>query len=287
MEQSSQTIVFCDELRRAREYQGLSLDDIASETRIPKEYLEALEGGRIESIPEPIQRGVISAYAKAAGMNSSKVLHTLEVLQGIRSKVETGTIGSDHSTRERMTVGMTRAQIRTEWFATIANNRLLHWVLTALLLLVGVLLAAQWRAGGQQTFLRSHAFTPVGDPVSSFRASPWSEVKEVIADSLRYRVDFPVLNCEFTAFDTAEIALSWGIDLGETILVYPHDKIKFTHQRGLRISSHGRFRGLICAHNDTFWTHLTKDSLTTWLNYPDEESADSTILSTKADSLRG
>ncbi|MBL0060359.1 MAG: helix-turn-helix domain-containing protein [bacterium] len=88
MEPTSQTISFCDELRKAREYQGLSLAEIAHQTFIPKEYLEALEDGKLDIIPQPIQRGVISAYARAARMNSEKVLRTLEELQGIRPKSE-------------------------------------------------------------------------------------------------------------------------------------------------------------------------------------------------------
>ncbi len=286
MEPTSQTISFCDELRKAREYQGLSLAEIALQTRIPKEYLEALEDGKLDVIPQPIQRGVISAYAKAARMNSEKVLRTLEELQGIRSKTESGSLSPDRSSRESMTVGMTRAQIRTAWFASIADNRLLHWGLTVLLLLVGIMLAAQWRAGGQQTFLRSHALTPVGDPESSFRASPWQEVREVIPDSLRYTIDFSLRRCVLTALDTAAITTIWGLDPADTFLVYPHDKIIFTHYSGLRIGSQSGFRGAIIAETDTFQTHFARDSMTTWLCYPDEIQADSSDSAAKADSVK-
>ncbi len=286
MEPTSQTINFCDELRKAREYQGLSLNEIAQQTRIPKEYLEALEDGKLDVIPAPIQRGVISAYAKAARMNSEKVLRTLEELQGIRSKSESGSLSPDRSTRESMTVGMTRAQIRTAWFASIADNRLLHWGLTVLLLLVGVMLAAQWRAGGQQTFLRSHALTPVGDPESSFRASPWLEVREVIPDSLRYRIDFPLQQCVLTALDTAQITTIWGLEPADTISVYPHDKINFIHFSGLRIGSQTGFRGMIVAETDTFQTHFAKDSMSTWLCFPDEIPVDSIAAPGRADSVK-
>ena len=286
MEATSQTISFCDELRKAREYQGLSLAEIALQTRIPKEYLEALEDGKLDIIPQPIQRGVISAYAKAAQMNSEKVLRTLEELQGIRSRTESGLLSPDRSSRESMTVGMTRAQIRTAWFASIADNRLLHWGLTVLLLLVGVMLAAQWRAGGQQTFLRSHSLSPVGEPVSSFRASPWQEVKEAIPDSLRYKINFPLAQCVLTALDTAEITTMWGLDQAHTFDVYPHDKINFIHYSGLRIGSQSGFRGVIIAETDTFQTHFAKDSITTWLCYPDEIPTNSSGSSAKADSVR-
>lgn len=250
------------------------------------EYLEALEDGKLDVIPQPIQRGVISAYAKTARMNSEKVLHTLEELQGIRPKSAAGFLTPDRSSRESMTVGMTRAQIRTAWFASIADNRLLHWGLTVLLLLVGVMLAAQWRSGGQQTFLRSHALTPVGEPLSSFRASPWQETREVIPDSLRYRIDFPILQCELTALDTAEIMTIYGLESADTMFVYPHDKITFIHYSGLRIGSHSGFRGVIMSESDTFKTHFAKDSMTTWLCFPDEVAADSSEIAAVSDSVK-
>jgi transcriptional regulator with XRE-family HTH domain len=123
LEPTSLTANFCDELRKAREYQGLSIDDISRKTKIPREYLNALEQGHLEVIPASIRRGVIAAYAQTSGMNSDKVLKTLETLQGIQPIAETGTLATDRSSRERLMVGMTRAQIRTAWFASIAGNR--------------------------------------------------------------------------------------------------------------------------------------------------------------------
>ncbi len=279
MEFTSQTASFCDELRKAREYQGLSLDEIARVTRISREYLDALESGKLEVIPAPIRRGVVSAYARASGMNAEKVLKTLEELQGVHRVIESGSISGDRSSRERMTVGMTRAQIRTAWFASIADNPFLHWALTVLVLLLGIMVAAQrWQAGAVG-FLQTVRSTEVGDPVSSFRSDPWMEAKEVIPDSLRYKVEFPLNESEFTALDTGWVRITWGIDSGTALKTYPHDKIKLMHYSGVRVASVKGYSGLLVSGTDTSWAHSTKDSTVNWWCFPDavpDSIADST-----------
>lgn len=277
---SSPTTVFCDELRKAREYQGISLAEIAAQTRLPTEYLDALEAGRLDVIPNPIRRAVIATYAKAAGMNADKVLRTLEELEGVQRSAAPGTGSLDRGGRERMTVGMTRTQIRTAWFASIAGNRLLHWSLTLLLLLVGALLAAQWHAGGQLSFGKHASLIRVGEPVSEFRTSAWFEYREQFADSLRYLVDFPTQEAVFTVFDTTDVKWFLGLEPCSSMLLYPHDKIKFIHQSGLRVESLGPLRGYMIADTDTFRAHVTKDSLVSWVVAPDAIQTDTVATDT-------
>jgi len=275
-EHTSPAAVFCDELRKAREYQKITLAEIATQTRLPREYLEALEGGRLEVIPAPIRRAVISTYAKAAGMNADKVLRTLEDLEGVSRGPGTGGGALDRSGAERMTVGMTRTQIRTAWFASIAGNRILHWSLTLLLLLAGALLAAQWHAGGQLNFGRRASLIQPSEPVSDFRSVSDFDLREDIADSLKYLVDFPFQESVFTPFDTFLVSWYYGLEPCSSMLVYPHDKLKFIHQDGLRLESTGPLRGYVISDTDTFRPHLSRDSLSGWIMSPDSPPVDST-----------
>lgn len=255
-------------------------------TRIPREYLEALENGRLEVIPSAIRRGVVAAYVQASGMNSDKVLKTLESLQGIQPASDIGTLTSDRSTRERLTVGMTRAQIQTAWFASIAGNRFLHWSLTVLLLLVGVLLAAQWRDGAKSILKPSSPAIYVHDPVTSFRATPVLAASEVPLESLTAGLVSLNLEAELMILDTGKVHIFWGLADGPNLNVYPYDKVKITANSGIRVALYEGARGYLIASKDTLMPHFTKDSAAVWLSFPDfsgPEEADTIAVDNKID----
>lgn len=70
---------FGEFLRRAREQRGLTLQQIASETKIPRRHLEALERGDLAAVPGgTYRRGEIRAYAQAVRMDQSLALAQLE-----------------------------------------------------------------------------------------------------------------------------------------------------------------------------------------------------------------
>jgi transcriptional regulator with XRE-family HTH domain len=72
---------FLRDLREAREYRGVSLEQVAEETRINLEYLEALEDGAWERIGAPYLRGYLISYAECVGMVRDKVLRRFEELE--------------------------------------------------------------------------------------------------------------------------------------------------------------------------------------------------------------
>ncbi len=64
-----------DQLRRQRELIGLSLEDVARSTHLRSHHLQAIEAGKIDELPSPVQgRGMISNYANFLGFDSEKVL---------------------------------------------------------------------------------------------------------------------------------------------------------------------------------------------------------------------
>jgi cytoskeletal protein RodZ len=57
-------------LKTAREFQGLTLDDVASITRVRRAYLAAIEDMRLDELPSrPFTIGYIRAYAKAVDLD--------------------------------------------------------------------------------------------------------------------------------------------------------------------------------------------------------------------------
>lgn len=58
-------------LKAAREFRGLSLQDVADSTRIRRAYLAAIEDMRIEDLPSrPFTIGYVRAYARALGLEA-------------------------------------------------------------------------------------------------------------------------------------------------------------------------------------------------------------------------
>lgn len=59
-----------ERLRAAREAQGLTLDEIAASTRIPRRHLQTIEEGRYDDLPAPTySAGFIKSWARHLGLN--------------------------------------------------------------------------------------------------------------------------------------------------------------------------------------------------------------------------
>src|SRR5205085_7799778 len=61
-------------LRAAREEKGLSLEDIAAQTRIPQRHLESIENADWDKLPAPTYTmGFAKSYASAVGLDRTEV----------------------------------------------------------------------------------------------------------------------------------------------------------------------------------------------------------------------
>jgi cytoskeletal protein RodZ len=82
-----------ERLREAREAKGLSLEDIASETRVPLRHLESLEAADWERLPAPTYTiGFAKSYASAVGLDRTEI--------GDQLKYEMGGLPATSSTLE-------------------------------------------------------------------------------------------------------------------------------------------------------------------------------------------
>ena len=80
---------FGDFLRSARERRGLTLQQIANETKIPHRLLDALEHGNLDAVPGGMyQRAEIRAYAKAVGLDEAFALTELQRALGTPGVVD-------------------------------------------------------------------------------------------------------------------------------------------------------------------------------------------------------
>ena len=74
-------------LRQARERRGLTVDEIARRTKIPKRHLESLERNNLEALPPGMyRRGEVLAYAAAVGLDPQQALASLTRMQNASSR---------------------------------------------------------------------------------------------------------------------------------------------------------------------------------------------------------
>ena len=75
-----------ERLRAAREAQGLTLDEIASSTRIPKRHLQTIEQGRYDGLPAPTySTGFIKSWARQLGLDGRALAEEFRSELGVLS----------------------------------------------------------------------------------------------------------------------------------------------------------------------------------------------------------
>ena len=81
-------------LRAAREAKGLTLEDVAAQTRIPRRHLESLEIGDWERLPAPTYTiGFAKSYASVVGLDRSEIYEQLrEEMGGVRPVHQTSEV---------------------------------------------------------------------------------------------------------------------------------------------------------------------------------------------------
>lgn len=80
---------FFESLKEKRQEKNISLEDIHQKSRLPLEYLEAIESGNVNVLPSGYERIYLRRYAKEAGLDVEEVLNDFDVFTGNRSPKET------------------------------------------------------------------------------------------------------------------------------------------------------------------------------------------------------
>lgn len=86
---------FSEELRNARESKNITLADISKQTRISIKYLQAIEQGTFDVLPQTYVRAFIKAYAEAIGLNAAEVMHKYDIQSTPEHKQETAASTED------------------------------------------------------------------------------------------------------------------------------------------------------------------------------------------------
>jgi cytoskeletal protein RodZ len=97
-----------ERLRVAREATGLSLEDVAAQTRIPQRHLAAIETGDWDSLPAPTYTiGFAKSYASAVGLDRAEIGNQLrEEMGGQRFAANSGEVFEPADPRRTMPKGL-------------------------------------------------------------------------------------------------------------------------------------------------------------------------------------
>lgn len=139
---TSAIAAFCSELREARRFQRIALDEVARTTRITLDYLTALETGAWDLIPPVYVRGYLGLYAVTVGMNRDKVLRDFDRITSAQPARENAALDDAPPLLSRPEfAAVTRQKIQAGWFVSLASYRRPLYLLGAMLILaVGFLL---------------------------------------------------------------------------------------------------------------------------------------------------
>lgn len=106
-------------LRSARARQGLALQRICNETKIPRRYLEALEQDRLEVLPGGLyRRAHVRAYAQAVQLDPGLLLAQLE--RDLKASAPIEAVPERPRKRATAVLTRTRVLIRTGLLRTAA-----------------------------------------------------------------------------------------------------------------------------------------------------------------------
>ncbi len=112
---------FSDELRKERVAKDISLADIAKKTHINVKYLEAIEQGTFDILPQTYVRAFIREYALVVGLSPDDILKKFDIIVGGKYSVDNGPmIGSGwgatdiHSLPEKNAPGTETATVQQE-----------------------------------------------------------------------------------------------------------------------------------------------------------------------------
>ena len=62
--------------RQVRETKGLTIDEVASKTRIRTDFVKALEDGNFAKLPDQVfARGFVRSYARSLGLDEDDAIH--------------------------------------------------------------------------------------------------------------------------------------------------------------------------------------------------------------------
>lgn len=78
---------FADELKSKREESGLTLQQLATKTRIDIKFLEAIEQGNFAFLPELYVKAFVKQFAKTIGLDENVILKSMKPHKKVKNMI--------------------------------------------------------------------------------------------------------------------------------------------------------------------------------------------------------
>lgn len=104
---------FSEDLKKEREAKAVTLAEISKKTRINIKYLEAIEQGAFDVLPQTYIRAFIKAYAETIGLDVNEMLRKYDI-HVAREYSQDDTMQSQLSAQQQKSTAANAAQILTE-----------------------------------------------------------------------------------------------------------------------------------------------------------------------------
>jgi cytoskeletal protein RodZ len=146
-------------LQYHRKRKGMSLEQLAAVTKIPRPQLELLEADRYEELPGMVfAKGFLRCCARALELDPDVVLGLLyarerERLRARRRETSVA-VGAQPVARKQSRSGSAQAWI-AQWINRLPSARILMWLVVALLVALIVLIAFTLASAQAETMIRS------------------------------------------------------------------------------------------------------------------------------------
>ncbi len=98
---------FADELKSARQENGLTIQQVAAKSRIDLKFIEAMENGNFSFLPDIYVKAFIKDYANIVGLDPAVTLKKLEAAKA-------GKIFDEPALKEKISTVETAAEVKTE-----------------------------------------------------------------------------------------------------------------------------------------------------------------------------
>lgn len=141
-----------------RKRKGMSLDQLAVVTKIPRAQLELLEADRYEELPGMVfAKGFLRCCARSLELDPDVVLGLLYARERERLRArrrETATVTAQPMPRKQSRGGSAQAWV-AQWLSNLPSARILMWLVVALLVALVVLIAFTLASAQAQSMIRS------------------------------------------------------------------------------------------------------------------------------------
>jgi cytoskeletal protein RodZ len=95
-----------DFFKQVRETKGLTLDEVASKTRIRTDFVKALEEGNFAKLPDQVfARGFVRSYARSLGLDEDDAIHRFIQSAGASTKSRMNVNASNFGRRKKSASG--------------------------------------------------------------------------------------------------------------------------------------------------------------------------------------